>query len=607
MASGARYSFTTAFCAGVDRAIKIVELTIEQHGPPVYVRHEIVHNKFVVDRLRDLGAVFVEELEEVPDGVPVVFSAHGVPKSVPLEAQNRGLDYLDATCPLVSKVHRQAQRLIEAGRHILFIGHEGHPEVIGTLGQVPPGSMTLIETIADVAALSPVDPENLVISGHPWHPMCKTRLGLHLHEVLRLAPEGLAAAEIHAVDVREGMARSAGAFAEMCGTLFPAAAPGWLRMPVHRLQRRRLPRLLGALWGEAVRPAPVAPVPARALLSLRTVATAALHIKLSTDMHTTSARRQISPMSSHNGPRVGALLDTIAAADPHVRRGLRLQHEPASAGLDPQALGGRNDLAGSLGVIFRKDLGEPTSALANEAGGTGEAVAWVCAALGERWPGVPGDMSPRTGSRHGPSSGVLLHRSEGDPLLRAITSAYPTPMAALRHYVDLLVPPALRLCTAHGVALEMHLQNTLVVHRRGRLCGFIVRDLGGIRIHRGRLTAAGHAPDLAAGSFTVTDDLAETQTKLAHTLLHAHLGTVFAWTADLLRADEAALWAHTRTVIDGCLAAWANARPQLASACTEDRAVLLAPVVRAKALLRMRIDERISDYAYTRVSSPFEP
>ena len=454
---------------------------------------------------------------------------------------------------------------------------------------------------------APVDPENLVISGHPWHPMCKTRLGLHLHEVLRLAPEGLAAAEIHAVDVREGMARSAGAFAEMCGTLFPAAAPGWFRMPVHRLQRRRLPRLLGALWGEAVRPASVAPVPARALLSLRTVATAALHIKLSTDMHTTSARRQISPMSSHNGPRVGALLDTIAAADPHVRRGLRLQHEPASAGLDPQALGGRNDLAGSLGVIFRKDLGEPTSALANEAGGTGEAVAWVCAALGERWPGVPGDMSPRTGSRHGPSSGVLLHRSEGDPLLRAITSAYPTPTAALRHYVDLLVPPALRLCTAHGVALEMHLQNTLVVHRRGRLCGFIVRDLGGIRIHRGRLTAAGHAPDLAAGSFTVTDDLAETQTKLAHTLLHAHLGTVFAWAADLLRADEAALWAHTRTVIDGCLAAWANARPQLASACTEDRAVLLAPVVRAKALLRMRIDERISDYAYTRVSSPFEP
>lgn len=149
------------FCAGVDRAIKIVELAIERYGPPVYVRHEIVHNKFVVDRLRSLGAVFVEELDQVPDGVPVVFSAHGVPKSVPAEAQDRGLDYLDATCPLVSKVHRQAQRLIEAGRHIIFIGHAGHPEVIGTFGQVPPGAMTLVEEIEDVATLTPADPDNL--------------------------------------------------------------------------------------------------------------------------------------------------------------------------------------------------------------------------------------------------------------------------------------------------------------------------------------------------------------------------------------------------------------------------------------------------------------
>jgi 4-hydroxy-3-methylbut-2-enyl diphosphate reductase len=149
------------FCAGVDRAIRIVELAIERYGAPVYVRHEIVHNKFVVDRLRDLGAVFVEELDEVPDGVPVVFSAHGVPKAVPAEAQDRGLDYLDATCPLVSKVHRQAERLIEAGRHIIFIGHAGHPEVIGTFGQVPRGSMTLVETVEDVASLAPADPDNL--------------------------------------------------------------------------------------------------------------------------------------------------------------------------------------------------------------------------------------------------------------------------------------------------------------------------------------------------------------------------------------------------------------------------------------------------------------
>jgi 4-hydroxy-3-methylbut-2-enyl diphosphate reductase len=125
------------------------------------VRHEIVHNRFVVDRLRGLGAVFVDELDEVPDDRPVVFSAHGVPKSVPAAAQTRGLTYVDATCPLVSKVHRQAQRLIEEGRHILFIGHAGHPEVIGTFGQVPEGSITLVETVADVERLRLNDESNL--------------------------------------------------------------------------------------------------------------------------------------------------------------------------------------------------------------------------------------------------------------------------------------------------------------------------------------------------------------------------------------------------------------------------------------------------------------
>ncbi len=142
------------FCAGVDRAIEIVERALERYGAPVYVRHEIVHNKYVVDNLKAKGAVFVEELDEVPDGVPVVFSAHGVPKSVPAAAQDRGLEYVDATCPLVSKVHRQAERQIEAGRHIVFIGHKGHPEVVGTFGQVPDGCMTLVETVEDVAALA---------------------------------------------------------------------------------------------------------------------------------------------------------------------------------------------------------------------------------------------------------------------------------------------------------------------------------------------------------------------------------------------------------------------------------------------------------------------
>jgi 4-hydroxy-3-methylbut-2-enyl diphosphate reductase len=149
------------FCAGVDRAINIVELALERWGAPVYVRHEIVHNRFVVDTLKAKGAVFVEELDEVPDGVPVVFSAHGVPKAVPAAAEARGLNYLDATCPLVSKVHRQAERLVEAGRHILFIGHAGHPEVVGTFGQVPEGAMTLIERLEDAEAVQVTDPENL--------------------------------------------------------------------------------------------------------------------------------------------------------------------------------------------------------------------------------------------------------------------------------------------------------------------------------------------------------------------------------------------------------------------------------------------------------------
>lgn len=149
------------FCAGVDRAILIVDRTLEKYGAPVYVRHEIVHNRFVVDELRAKGAIFVETLDDVPDGAPVVFSAHGVPKAVPAKAEARGLTWLDATCPLVSKVHRQAERLVEAGRHIIFVGHAGHPEVIGTFGQVLPGAMTLVETVDDVLQLKPTDPDAL--------------------------------------------------------------------------------------------------------------------------------------------------------------------------------------------------------------------------------------------------------------------------------------------------------------------------------------------------------------------------------------------------------------------------------------------------------------
>jgi 4-hydroxy-3-methylbut-2-enyl diphosphate reductase len=141
------------FCAGVDRAIQIVEKALEKYGAPVYVRHEIVHNRFVVEQLEAKGAVFVKELDEVPADAYVIFSAHGVPKSVPAEADRRHLHYLDATCPLVSKVHREAERLHKDGHHILLIGHAGHPEVIGTMGQLPVGSITLIETEDEARAL----------------------------------------------------------------------------------------------------------------------------------------------------------------------------------------------------------------------------------------------------------------------------------------------------------------------------------------------------------------------------------------------------------------------------------------------------------------------
>tara|TARA_B110000977_G_C11000553_1_gene463633 strand:- start:103 stop:1053 length:951 start_codon:yes stop_codon:yes gene_type:complete len=149
------------FCAGVDRAIKIVEMAIEKWGAPVYVRHEIVHNKFVVDGLRDLGAVFVEELSECPDDRPVIFSAHGVPKSVPNAAQARNMVYVDATCPLVSKVHIEAQRHADAGLQMIMIGHEGHPETVGTMGQLPEGEVILVEVPEDVATVQVRDESKL--------------------------------------------------------------------------------------------------------------------------------------------------------------------------------------------------------------------------------------------------------------------------------------------------------------------------------------------------------------------------------------------------------------------------------------------------------------
>ena len=149
------------FCAGVDRAIQIVEMALEKWGPPVYVRHEIVHNKFVVDGLKEKGAIFVEELEECPNDRPVIFSAHGVPKAVPKAASARNLVFVDATCPLVSKVHIEAERHHAAGLQIIMIGHEGHPETIGTIGQLPRGEVLLVETVGDVTTIQPRNPNKL--------------------------------------------------------------------------------------------------------------------------------------------------------------------------------------------------------------------------------------------------------------------------------------------------------------------------------------------------------------------------------------------------------------------------------------------------------------
>jgi 4-hydroxy-3-methylbut-2-enyl diphosphate reductase len=151
------------FCAGVDRAIRIVELALQKWGAPVYVRHEIVHNRFVVDDLRAKGAVFVEELDDCPDDRPVIFSAHGVPKSVPAAAAARRMIAVDATCPLVTKVHSEAARHHEAGVQMVYIGHAGHPETVGTMGQLPPGEVLLVETLADVATLAPRDPDRLAL------------------------------------------------------------------------------------------------------------------------------------------------------------------------------------------------------------------------------------------------------------------------------------------------------------------------------------------------------------------------------------------------------------------------------------------------------------
>jgi siderophore synthetase component len=417
------------------------------------------------------------------------------------------------------------------------------------------------------------DPEHFVTDGHPWHPMCRTRMGLGRTDSLRHAPELLARCAIGLVEIDERIARVSGDWRERGQVLGPLAAPvpGWIRVPVHPVTLRRLPRLFPELWGDRMRPVASPTIAARPLLSLRTVELPGgeHHLKLSLGIHTTSARRVVSPMSVRDGPCISALLERIQAGDP-TTRALAIMSEPAAVGLEPGQIGAD---ARELGAILRRvpaGPGEP----------------WVCAAMAERWPGS--------------DESVLERACAGLPGGRSERVA-----AALEIWFSQLVPPLLRLFVAHGIALEVHLQNTLVVVDRGRPIGFRVRDLGGIRLHRERLRQAGHAPAFDPDSFVITDDLDEVRGKLAHSLFHAHFAHLFEH-AESLGVPEPRSWARLATTIDDWLARWSSDPREAAhvrEAAALEREQLFSPQVRAKALLRMRLSERVSDYEYTRVDN----
>jgi siderophore synthetase component len=412
----------------------------------------------------------------------------------------------------------------------------------------------------------PRDGEDLVMIGHPWHPMVKTRLGLSWAENLRHAPELFAHTPIAAIELPRALVRVHGDAHELLAPVLGEAAHGQVRIPVHRAQLARLRSRLPPAILAAITLVPRASVRARSLLSLRTAALPEhdLHVKLALDIHTTSARRIVSPMSVANGPELSALLATIARADPLTSRGLALQPELGALGLEPASAGPN---AGQLAAIVR-DAG----VLA------GDTV--VCAALGE-----------------------LDH--DGTPVIERLLAGYPdpAPARAMWHdYLALLVPAGLRLWTAHGIALELHLQNTLVRLRGGRPIGFVARDLGGIRIHRPRLDRAGHPLVLDPASFIVTDDERAGAAKLTHSLFHAHLAAVIGVLADRGLAEPEA-WAMLRACIEACLGEWSRA-PALRGACDFDRAYLLADRIPAKALLRMRIADRSSAYSFVELANP---
>jgi len=423
------------------------------------------------------------------------------------------------------------------------------------------------------------DPEHFVTDGHPWHPMNRTRLGLTRAQVVRYASEQLALTPVCCLEIEASLARVAGTYLDESPRWFGPATPGFVRIPIHPVQRHRLAKLFPSLWAQALlRPVDRPPIPCRSLLSLRTVALAPeRHLKLACNVLTTSTRRIVSPMSVHNGPEVTRLILEIQRRDP-ITAPLQLLAEPAAAGLEPERVG---EHASELGAILR-------AAPSSDDG----ARAWVCAAIGERWPGT--------------EELVLERAAVGYPGGRRERIA-----ALLDDWIAQLVPPSLRLFAAYGVVLELHLQNTLIRVLDGRAAGFCVRDLGGIRIHAPRLAAAQltRQPRFAEGSFIITEDLDEVRGKLEHTLFHAHFAHLFG-VAATLGVDEASSWANLRGWIERSLNTWAGA-PQtpadLRARMHDDLRQLTRPQVRAKALLRMRLRERSSDYDYVDVANALAP
>jgi siderophore synthetase component len=419
------------------------------------------------------------------------------------------------------------------------------------------------------------DPEHFVIDGHPWHPMARTRLGLSRAAVVRHAPEQLALTWVSCVDVDAELTRTAGDWAQESTRWFGAAAPGFVRIPIHPASPQTLHRLFGPLFERgAIRAVEQLPLRCRSLLSLRTVALAPTRqLKLACPVHTTSTRRLVSPMSVHNGPLVSRLIADIQRLDP-VTATLQLLPESAAAGLEPDRVGAH---AGELGAILR--VTPPL--VANEH-------AWVCAAIGERWPGT--------------QALVLERACDGYPGGRVERVT-----ALIDAWITKLVPPALRLFSVYGIALELHTQNTLAHVQDGRLRGIFVRDLGGIRIHTPRLNQLTTVPipSFAARSFVLTDDLDEVRGKLEHTLFHAHLTSLFA-TAGTLGVDELECWAKLRQCLADCYARWGSelhmSEPRRRSLAA-DLEAFTRPQVRAKALLRMRLFERSSDYEYASVDN----